>query len=78
MRLAFIRAGLWFFGAIIAVILLSGVALKDIPSQDTLLTFLLVGALSGGLIFFITWYDAAKEEKKLEMQERRRKILHGE
>lgn len=78
MKIAFIRAGFWFFGAIFAFIFLFGISVEEALTQDYLLTLLLVGILAAGLIFFMTWYDTAKEERELEMEERRRKMLRRE
>jgi len=66
---------MWFFGSILALVLLFGGKLDD-ESVPTILLFLGgIGLLCAGLIFFITWYDAAKEERELELKERR-KALH--
>lgn len=74
MRLAFIRAGTWFFASILIVLFFFGKYLEGKSTQAIILTLIGIGFLFGGLIFFITWYGCEKEERELGLRERRKAL----
>lgn len=74
MRLALTRAGIWFFGSILITLFFTGGNLDEGSLLLGLLSCVGVGVLFGGLIFCITLYDAAKEDRELEHRERRRAL----
>lgn len=77
MRLAFAKAGLWFFGSIIFVYMFWTDSLKNTSKADIIFTLLLVGIVAGGTAFFWEWHTIEKEKHELEMQARRRKMNGG-
>lgn len=71
MKLAFIRAGLWFFATVITALVLADF------DAGAVLSALGIGALFAGLIFFITWYNIAKEDRRREEHEQRYRETFG-
>lgn len=74
MKLAFSRGGIWFFTTILLVVFLIGGKLDEGSIYVNILLLVGFGALFGGLGFFITWNNCVKEERQLELEERRNAI----
>lgn len=60
MRLAFARAGLWFFGAVAVILIIGNVQLKD---TEALVATFVGGVLVAGFVFFYTWYNYEKDRR---------------
>lgn len=70
MREAFARAGLWFFGTIIAIIVFMPDTLKDHELGEQVAFLLFAGFIVAGAIFFYTWYNHEQDERELRERER--------
>jgi uncharacterized integral membrane protein len=84
MRLAFAKAGLWFFGIIIAATLYVLFAIADSEEKETVTThdvttvglgILIIAFVIAGAIFFYTLYTNDEEERQLKNKERRQELL---
>lgn len=76
MREAFARAGLWFFGSILFIIVIGGDTIKDSKSSDgeIIASVVAIAFIVAGAVFFLTWHGYEKEERELKLEERRRAL----
>lgn len=78
MRESIARAGLWFFGAIIAFIVFGGQYLKDHTLAEQIGMLVFVAVIVGGAVFFYTWYEHEQEQRILKNRERRLALKKAE
>jgi hypothetical protein len=74
MKLAAARAGLWFFGTILFVLVLWSDMLKDKSLTEQIVILLFLGFVVGGTVFFWTWHQSTEEDRELELTERRKAL----
>ena len=74
MKLAAARGGLWFFGTILFILLFMNDLVKDKSLTEQIVILLFFGFIVGGVVFFWTWHQAAKEDRELELTERRKAL----
>lgn len=76
MRLAAARAGLWFFGTVIAIFILG----SDTWKKESVSTGEMIGTLAffatvvAGVVFFYTWHEYEQKERELRDAERRKAL----
>lgn len=77
MRKAFARAGLWFFGTIIAIVVFGGESYEDSKASDGEIVagVLCIAVVVAGTIFFYTWYT---HEQDLEYREHHQAFMKSE
>ncbi|MGB3946182.1 MAG: hypothetical protein WBK76_05095 [Candidatus Saccharimonadales bacterium] len=74
MKLAAARAGAWFFGIIIFVMLFLNDMFKNKSLTEQIVTLLFFGFVAGGAAFFWTWHQVMEEDRELELAERRKAL----
>jgi len=74
MKLAAARAGGWFFGTIIFILLFMPSTVKDKSLAEGIVMLIFYGFIAGGAVFFWTWYKVVEEDRELEAQERRKAL----
>lgn len=72
MKLALAKGCLWFFGVMIAILLLFPSHFEDKSTSETVTTLLFFGILAGGAAASWEWYQYEQEERKLRNAERRK------
>lgn len=64
MRLAYTKAGKWFFGTIIVLFLLTGGNLEDDFKLSYVLSYVVLGLIVGGFVFFSEWNRIVQDEQE--------------
>lgn len=70
--MALAKAGTWFFGTIVAIVVVFGHLYKDKPWTQTIGELVFYGFIVGGLVLCKEWYDYEKAEREHELAERRK------